>query len=69
MDLHLFAGEAMTKSIFAFVAVNVLVYLAFAFISWEPNAANWTEGGRTLFVFFGAMFGGVAAAAVTPGVI
>jgi nitrous oxide reductase accessory protein NosL len=59
----------MSKSIFAFVAVNVIVYLAFAFISWEPNASNWTEGERALFVMFGAMFGGISAAAVTPGMI
>ena len=53
----------MIKSVFAFITSNVVLYLAFAFIAWEINPANWDAGGRALAVIFGAMFGAFSAAA------
>lgn len=57
----------MTKNILAlaaFIAGNVLVYLAFAFIVWELDASQWNLDGRLALVVLGGIFGGLAALAV-----
>lgn len=57
----------MSKTILAlvaFIAANVMVYLAFAFIAWELDPSQWHQDGRVIFVAFGAMFGVVCALAV-----
>ena len=57
----------MTKLILgllAFIAANVMVYLAFAFMAWELDPSRWHQDGRVVFVAFGAMFGVVSALAV-----
>ncbi len=53
----------MTRLIFVFMAANVVIYLAFAFIGWEINPANWTNGGRALCLLFGGLFGFATALA------
>jgi hypothetical protein len=53
----------MIKSVIAFIAVNVFVYLAFAFIAWEIDPANWTEAGRATGVLLGSMLGSLGAIA------
>jgi hypothetical protein len=50
--------------IFGFIAGNVMLYLAFAFIAWEINPANWNSGGRALAVVFGATTGVLLAVLV-----
>ena len=54
----------MIRMIFGFIAGNVVLYLAFAFIAWEINPANWNSGGRALAVVFGATTGVLLAALV-----
>jgi hypothetical protein len=53
----------MIRSVFAFIAVNVFVYLAFAFVAWEINPADWTNGGRAAGVLLGSMLGCLGAIA------
>ena len=60
----------MSKTILAlvaFIAANVMVYLAFAFIAWELDPAQWNNGGRAVLVGFGAFFGILSAVAATGG--
>jgi hypothetical protein len=53
--------------IFGFIAGNVVLYLAFAFVAWEINPANWNSGGRALALVLGAATGILLAAmAVDP---
>ena len=47
----------MTNAVIVFTVVNALAFLAFAFIAWDINPANWTEGMRALGVLLGALFG------------
>lgn len=47
----------MIRMALGFITGNVVLYLAFAFIAWEINPANWNSGGRALAVVFGAMVG------------
>ena len=54
----------MIRMIFGFIAGNVVLYLAFAFIAWEINPANWNSGGRALAVVFGATTGVLLAVLV-----
>lgn len=57
----------MNKNILAlaaFVAGNVLMYLACAFIVWELDPSQWNPDGRFVFVIFGVMCGAIAALAV-----
>lgn len=51
----------------AFVATNVLLYLGFAFIVWDFDPAQWSNGGRALFVVLGALLGMLSAVAATGG--
>jgi hypothetical protein len=51
----------MTKAVFAFTVVNALAFLAFAFITWDINPANWTEGTRAISVLLGSLFGALGA--------
>ena len=54
----------MILSLIAFIAANMLVYLAFAFIAWELDPSQWHQDGRVIFVAFGAMLGVFSALAV-----
>jgi drug/metabolite transporter (DMT)-like permease len=54
----------MSKMIFAFIAANVVVYLAFAFIVWDFDPAQWSPDGRFVFVYLGVFCGGAAALSV-----
>jgi predicted membrane protein len=54
----------MILALAAFVAVNVLLYLAFAFIVWELDPSQWNPDGRLVLVVFGVVFGGLAALGV-----
>jgi hypothetical protein len=54
----------MIRMIFGFIAGNVVLYLAFAFIAWEINPENWNSEGRALAVVFGAEVGVLLAALV-----
>jgi hypothetical protein len=36
------------------------MYLVVSFISLTPNIAEWGSGGRGAYLFFGALFGGIA---------
>jgi len=54
----------MIRMALGFITGNVVLYLAFAFIAWEINPANWNSGGRALAVVFGAMVGVLLAALV-----
>jgi hypothetical protein len=47
----------MIKSVIAFIVFNALTFLAFAFIYWELNPANWEAGVRALAVIIGSMLG------------
>jgi hypothetical protein len=47
----------MIKSVIAFIVFNALTFLAFAFIYWELNPANWEVGVRALSVMVGSMLG------------
>ena len=47
----------MIRMVFGFITGNVVLYLAFAFVAWEINPANWNSGGRALAVVFGAAVG------------
>jgi hypothetical protein len=51
----------MIRMIFGFTTGNVVLYLAFAFIAWEINPANWNSGGRALAVVLGAVVGALLA--------
>jgi hypothetical protein len=51
----------MIKSVFAFIVFNALTFLAFAFITWDINPANWEAGVRALSVTIGTMLGGLGA--------
>jgi hypothetical protein len=51
----------MIKSVIAFIVVNAIVFLAFAFVTWEINPANWEVGTRALSVIIGPMFGSLGA--------
>ena len=51
----------MIKSVIAFVVVNALTFLAFAFITWDINPANWEAGTRTLLVTVGSLLGSLGA--------
>jgi hypothetical protein len=51
----------MTRLIFVFIAANAIVFLAFAFVTWEINPANWEAGTRALSVIIGPMFGSLGA--------
>jgi hypothetical protein len=54
----------MSKMFFAFIAANVVVYLAFAFIAWEFDPAQWALVGRVVFVYLGVFCGAVAVFSV-----
>jgi len=54
----------MIRMVLGFIAGNVVLYLAFAFIAWEINPANWDSGGRALAVVFGAGVGVLLAVLV-----
>ena len=47
----------MIKSVITFTVVNALTFLAFAFVTWEINPANWEAGVRALSVIIGSMLG------------
>jgi hypothetical protein len=51
----------MIKSVIAFIVFSALAFLAFAFITWEINPANWTEGTRAISVLIGSLFGALSA--------
>ena len=51
----------MIKSVIAFIVVNALTFLAFAFITWDINPANWEAGVRALSVIIGSMLGALGA--------
>ena len=51
----------MIKSVIAFIVVNALAFLAFAFITWDINPANWEAGTRTLLVTVGSLLGALGA--------
>ena len=51
----------MIKSVIAFIVFNALTFLAFAFIYWEINPANWEAGVRALSVIIGSMLGSLGA--------
>jgi hypothetical protein len=51
----------MIKSVIAFIVVNALTFLAFAFITWDINPANWEAGTRTLLVTVGSLLGSMGA--------
>jgi hypothetical protein len=51
----------MIKSVIAFIVFNALTFLAFAFITWEINPANWEPITRALSVTIGGMLGGLGA--------
>ena len=51
----------MIKSVIAFIVFNALTFLAFAFIYWELNPANWEAGVRALSVMIGSMLGALGA--------
>ena len=51
----------MIKAVIAFTVVNALAFLAFAFIAWDINPANWTEGTRAISVLLGSLFGALGA--------
>ena len=45
----------MIKFIAAACAIWAVVYLIFAFVLWDVNAATWSEGWRLCYVIFAAM--------------
>ena len=51
----------MIKSVIAFIAAVMVVFLSFAFILWDINPANWTEGTRAMSVLLGSLFGALGA--------
>jgi uncharacterized membrane protein YsdA (DUF1294 family) len=51
----------MNKLVIAFIVINALVFLVFAFITWEINPANWETATRTLLVWVGSLLGGLGA--------
>jgi uncharacterized membrane protein YhiD involved in acid resistance len=51
----------MIRSVIAFIVVNALAFLAFAFITWDINPANWEAGTRTLLVTVGSLLGSLGA--------
>jgi hypothetical protein len=51
----------MIKSVIAFIVVNAFAFLAFAFIAWDINPANWTEDMRALGVLLGSLLGALGA--------
>lgn len=60
----------MTKMILAlvaFIAANVLLYLGFAFIAWELDPSQWSNGGRASLVVLGTFFGIFSAVVATGG--
>jgi hypothetical protein len=58
----------MIKSVIAFIVVNALAFLAFAFITWDINPANWEAGVRALSVIIGSMLGALGALIVGDNV-
>jgi hypothetical protein len=49
----------MKQLITSLLVSLVSLYLIIAFISLMPNVAEWGNGGRAAYVFFGLMFGWV----------
>ena len=52
----------MIKSVWSVFCVFVAMYAAFAFVSLEPNPANWDEEWRAVVVFASAIAGLVVEA-------
>lgn len=46
-----------------FAAICVALYGMAAFVAWEPNPAQWTEGGRAALAYFCLALGLPAAMA------
>jgi hypothetical protein len=47
----------MIKAVIACIVFNALTFLAFAFVTWEINPANWEAGMRGMCVIIGSMLG------------
>jgi hypothetical protein len=51
----------MIKAVFVVIVFNALTFLAFAFVTWEINPANWEAGMRGMCVIIGSMLGSLGA--------
>lgn len=49
------------KIIKAVTSTFLIVYLAGAFITWQPNPRLWTDDGRFIYVFMSFIFGAYVA--------
>jgi hypothetical protein len=50
----------MKQFIISLIVSLIVLYLVVSFISLTPNIAEWGSGGRGAYLFFGALFGGIA---------
>ena len=60
----------MTKGIIittSFLSMWALMFLAVAFIQWEPDPGKWTEGMRFMFVWLSSLGSIVVVAFVARG--
>jgi hypothetical protein len=55
----------MILALVAFISTNVLLYLAFAFIAWELDPSQWSNGGRAVLAALGMFLGILSAIAAT----